>query len=351
MGLVGSVALHLPLVLGWTLLTSPFHPNNQHKTWNRVLGDKVFYHLTGQLSVKQLQWALGDTMDVYRDWMNTQKLPLVIDELGEKARLLWIGQRRTDRVILYFHGGGYLLPMPFFVPDFWSYVLKELKVKDKEAGFAILQYSLVPTADFPTLLRQAVLAAQHLISTGVQPQNIQVVGDSAGANLIVALLSHLLHPVPELPRLTLSAPLRGAYIMSPWVALTGPHTGSVIANGTNDIIGPGCIETWGSLVLAGIRDHPHLEPYLEAARAPEGWFAGLDTVVQRVLISGGDAERLRDSIAGFADLIATHHQKMSYVPQKHGVHNDPYFDFMLKGRPGKGELTPIIVAWFSEGFE
>lgn len=69
-----------------------------------MLGDKVFYHLTKCLNVKQLQYALGTTHEVYMDWTKRNGLPAVIDELGEDSRLLWIGQRRTDRVILYFHG-------------------------------------------------------------------------------------------------------------------------------------------------------------------------------------------------------------------------------------------------------
>jgi hypothetical protein len=91
-------------VLAWTLLASPFHPHNAHKSWKRVLGDKTFYFLTKELSVPQLQWLLGDTQDVYMDWTKRNGLPALIDELGENARLLWIERRRTDRVILYLHG-------------------------------------------------------------------------------------------------------------------------------------------------------------------------------------------------------------------------------------------------------
>ncbi|KAG5641211.1 hypothetical protein DXG03_005759 [Asterophora parasitica] len=345
-GLTASLLFHLPLVLGWTLVTSPFHPNNKQKPWKRVLGDKLFYFLTGQLNVKQLQWALGDTRDVYNDWVKGQKLPQVVDELGENSRLLWIGQRRTDRVILYLHGGAYLLPMQFFVPDFWKYILDELKTKDKETGFAILQYSLVPTAPFPTRLTQVVLAVQHLISSGVQPQNIQITGDSAGGNLALEFFSHLLHPIPNVPRPTLSAPLGGAYLMSPWVSLTG-QGGSLITNDANDIIGLGCLTYWGRLVLDGVPENKR--QYLEALRAPEGWFEKLDTIVDRVLITAGDAECLRDEIVVVANEICKQHDGARFVLQKYGVHNDPYFDF-LTWEKQKGELTPIILEWFAAGF-
>ncbi|GLB44456.1 putative alpha beta hydrolase fold protein [Lyophyllum shimeji] len=345
-GIAASLVFHLPLVLGWTLLTKPFHRNNKYKGSKRVLGDKTFYHLTRRLNVRQLQWALGDTRDVYEAWTKKQGLPLVIDELGENSRLLWIGEKRTDRVILYLHGGAYLLPPAFFVPDFWKYIQDELKSKNKGAGIAMLQYSLVPTAPFPTQLKQVVLAVQHLISAGAKPENIQITGDSAGAGLTLQLLSHLLHPAPDVPRLALSAPLRSAYLMSPWVSLTG-QTGSMLSNDSSDIIGIKCLTYWGREVLDGVSEDQR--PYLEASRAPEAWFENLSTVVDRVLITAGDAEALRDTIVVFAERICKQHPRAEFILQKYGVHNDPYFDFFTKEKK-LGELTPRIFEWFETAF-
>ena len=36
--------------------------------------------------------------------MKQAKIEPVVEEIGEDAKLLWIGQRQTDRVLLYFHG-------------------------------------------------------------------------------------------------------------------------------------------------------------------------------------------------------------------------------------------------------
>ena len=36
--------------------------------------------------------------------MKEEKMEPVVEEIGEDARLLWIGQRQTNRVLLYFHG-------------------------------------------------------------------------------------------------------------------------------------------------------------------------------------------------------------------------------------------------------
>jgi len=92
------------LVLAWTLLTSPFHHNNRHKNWKRVVGDKQLYHLVERLNTSQLQWLFGTTLGSYETWAKANKLPVVVDELGQDGRLLWIGERRTDKVILFLHG-------------------------------------------------------------------------------------------------------------------------------------------------------------------------------------------------------------------------------------------------------
>jgi len=47
---------------------------------------------------------MGDTRLIYEGWAKRNSLPIVVDELSEDTRLLWIGKQRTDRVILYFHG-------------------------------------------------------------------------------------------------------------------------------------------------------------------------------------------------------------------------------------------------------
>lgn len=206
--------------------------------------------------------------------------------------------------------------------------------------------ALVPTGRFPTQLKQAVLAIQHLISTGVQPHNLYLAGDSAGGNLALMVLSHILHPASNVSPLTLSAPLGGAYLMSPWVSLSG-RTGSIITNDSSDIIGVRSLPYWGSIVLDGVPEVHRL--YIEAYRAPDAWFKDINSVVKRLLITAGDAEALRDEIVVVADRLCRQHDDAQFKLQKYGVHNDPFFDFTFRGMK-KGDLTPVILKWFSTGF-
>ncbi|KAF8220915.1 alpha/beta-hydrolase [Tricholoma matsutake] len=342
-----SVFLYMPIVLAWTLLTSPFHRSNRLKTWTRVLGDKMIYYIGKELSVKQLQWVLSDTGTVYKAWVKQNGLPMIVDELSEDTRLFWIDKRRTDRVILYFHGGVFLFPMQYYTMSFWKYIMAELKKKNIDTGVAILNYTLIPSATFPIQLKQAVAAIEHLLSTGVQPQNIQIVGDSAGANLAIQLISHLLHPVRGIRPLNLPFRIRGIYLMSPWVKLQGTE-GSITSNDDCDVMGSKCISAWGKEVLEGVPDS--WLPYVEATRAPDSWFKSVDTVVERMLITAGSVECCRDSIETFAKQICSVHDGATFWIQENGVHNDPFLDFFTK-EVKLGRMTPDILEWFAAGFD
>jgi hypothetical protein len=63
------------------------------------------WHATERLNARHLFWLPGTTLGTYKKWVKVNGLPVVIDELGHDARLLWVGERSKDKVILYFHGG------------------------------------------------------------------------------------------------------------------------------------------------------------------------------------------------------------------------------------------------------
>jgi acetyl esterase/lipase len=153
-----------------------------------------------------------------------------------------LGREIPSRVILYLHGGGFHLPMFEDSASFWYHVQKELKDSyGLDVGVAILDYSkpnhiyefflpglnvpaaLIPEANFPVPLLQTVTAIKHLFSRGIQPSNLILMGDSAGANLAIQVLLHIIHPLADLPTLFESpmedSKFAGAYLMSPWLTL------------------------------------------------------------------------------------------------------------------------------------
>ena len=169
----------------------------------------------------------------------------------------------------------------------------------------------MPAATFPTQLTQMVLAVQHLLSTGLAPNNIQLVGDSAGGNLIIQLISHILHPVADVPTLSVASPLGNVLLFSPWVSLTPKLEGSIVTNSKKDLISIPAGLDQAIFVLENTPESGHL--YLDQLNAPERWFDDIAKVASKMLITGGDDETLRDTMTAFAKRICDVHPKTTYL--------------------------------------
>ncbi|KAF7321034.1 Abhydrolase-3 domain-containing protein [Mycena chlorophos] len=339
--------LPLPAIVLWKVLTTSHSPHNKGRSLKRIAGDAAVRHVSS-LPVPELQAAFGTDLKMYAAWAKANKLPITVDELGEgsDARLLWLGPKRTEKVVLFLHGGAFLLPASKPAISFWRYVQVELEKKDLEVGFALLEYTLAPYATFPTQLDQARLALDFLFKAGVQPSSLQLVGDSAGGHLILQLLSHTLHPLPSIPAITLQSPIAGAYLISPWTSLSATSN-SHKENDGKDFLSLPTIKAWGAEILKGFP--PEHAAFAEAVRAPADWFVGSESVFQRVLISAGGAEVLRDDIVEFAETFKKQHKETEFVLQENGLHEDMFLDFMFNEKK-VGTLTPLTVAWLAAGF-
>ncbi|KAF8182901.1 Alpha/Beta hydrolase protein, partial [Pholiota molesta] len=285
---------------------------------------------------------------VYNNVVKQLYYPQVIEELGDDARLLWVGAKRTDKVLLYFHGGGFVLGLPAPAPLFWRYIQENLDKRGKPTGLAILNYSLIPDRPFPTQLNQAILAIQHLLETGVDPGNIQLVGDSAGGSLIHGIFSHILHPLEGIPKLDISAPFGGAYFMSVWSKLVNDKANCLHTNeGRGDWLRGKTCGYWGAICMEDVPEH--IIPYLEGNSAPKDWLQGIDKYVKRILLSVGEVEILRDTIIEYAETVKQHHPNSTLIVQELGTHNDPYTDFITSTNDSQN-LTPLILDWVDKGF-
>ncbi|CAA7271864.1 unnamed protein product [Cyclocybe aegerita] len=342
------ILLPLPFITISRLLLSPFLSSERHKTWRRVLTDASFRYISSSMRVNEMQSVMGTTRKVYEGWAKKNGVEARIDELGDDARLLWFTERRTDKVLLYIHGGTYCLPLQDFAATFWKDTIANIeKTTGSKVGLVALNYSLIPEAYFPTQLTQLVRAIHHLFQQGVHPSNIHLAGESAGGALVLQLLSHILHPVPNVP--PIAAKFGSACILSPWVSLDG-KTGSHLLNSNNDVLPA---YTWAYL---GEQSTPSFEvtglgaegarPYLEALKAPEDWWYGLSGVVKRIFVSVGEYECLRDDVVEVARKLGKD-DFVTTVVQMKGVHNDQYLDVMA-GEKRPGELTLKITEWLEK---
>ncbi|KAF7362878.1 Abhydrolase-3 domain-containing protein [Mycena venus] len=329
----------LPAVLFWQVLRTSYEPYNKHRSLRRILGDSSLRYLFTNLTPTQLRNHFGSTLHVYGKWTKQFKVPAIVDELGVDARLLWIGSKRLEHVVLFVHGGGYFLPPPDFALSFWQHVQIEIAKCGVEAGFALLNYSLAPKGVFPTPLNQLCQAVRFLIAAGVQPSRIHLAGDSAGDNLVIQLLSHLLHPHSDVPNIQLSQPFGGIYLLSPWVSLTTDRQSYTECDGI-DWIPTNKMAAVGASVQAGFPEEDNM--YAETVKAPEEWFKGVDRLVKRVLITLGEKEGLRDDVISFGVTFKQYHRSAEVVAQEGGIHEDMFLGFMVAEKK-LGTLTPLII--------
>jgi epsilon-lactone hydrolase len=126
-----------------------------------------------------------------------------------------------SRVLVFFHGGGYC-----------SGSIRSHRRMATEAGRAAgvrtlaVGYRLAPENPFPAARDDALTAWHWLGKQGIDAAHIAVGGDSAGANLSVALINQLRADSEELPAC--------AWLVSPWTDIT--MSGSTMT--TKDAVDP-----------------------------------------------------------------------------------------------------------------
>lgn len=94
----------------------------------------------------------------------------------------------TDRpVVLWLHGGGFLIPA---VPEVHLRLL-HLVCRDIDANGFLADYRLAPFNRFPAPLDDVERAYAGLLAMGHDPARIVIAGDSAGGNLALGLLQRI----------------------------------------------------------------------------------------------------------------------------------------------------------------
>ena len=113
-----------------------------------------------------------------------------------------------SRVVLYFHGGGYIIGSPRTHRAMLAHLSR-----DAEARVLSLDYRLAPEFPFPAPVEDSVAAYRWLLDEGFDPARIALGGDSAGGGLTVAALVQIRY---------LGLPTPGAGVcISPWVDMEG----------------------------------------------------------------------------------------------------------------------------------
>ncbi|PHH86721.1 hypothetical protein CDD83_9831 [Cordyceps sp. RAO-2017] len=290
------------------------------------MGCAVGRILLRRFSAREAQYVMPTTAQAYEAWTrrkvsraesgaDRERLKTRVQPLDSAdAVIMWIGDReRASKLVLFLHGGGYKTPaFKAQIEWCWNSFVQAGAEAGVEVAVGLLDYSLAPEARFPVQLRQAVAALGALLEAGVRPADIFLGGDSAGANLTVQLLGHLLHPHPDVRQIALGEPLAGAFVVSPWVSCN-KNRKSYGDHGWHDMLARDVIvfvaeEYFGGPrqldeVLAG--GNPWAFP-LDADGAGT-WFQGADGLVSSFLVTFGRAECFADESRELATLFRSSH--------------------------------------------
>jgi epsilon-lactone hydrolase len=110
-------------------------------------------------------------------------------------------------IVLYFHGGVYVLGDAFSAADLASQIGRRTRAK-----VISVDYRLGPEHPYPAAVDDALAAYEAVLRNGTSPSDVALAGESAGGGLAVAALLAARDRALPLPA--------AAYLMSPYADLT-----------------------------------------------------------------------------------------------------------------------------------
>jgi acetyl esterase/lipase len=186
---------------------------------------------------------------------------------------------RSDRVVFFLHGGGYIAGGPR--------LYRQVTWRIAEAAHAAVisvDYSLAPEHPFPAAVDDAFAAWRSLLAEGFDPRRCAILGDSAGGGLALSLVLKLRDEGVPLPAAVVA--------ISPWtdLAITGL---SAQAGASDPMMDASALGPMAAEYLAGA------DPRHSYASPLYGDLYGLPPV----LIQVGDDEILRDDATRMAEML------------------------------------------------
>jgi len=176
-----------------------------------------------------------------------------------------------DKVILYVHGGGYVMGSAGSHRDMTGRL-------SQAAGARVLSlnYRLAPEHPFPAPVDDSVAAYRWLLGQGIQASNIAIAGDSAGGGLALAALIAIRDAGEPMPAAGIG--------ISPWVDMEGTGESMTTRAAVDPVVQKEGLLGMAKLYLGGADPKNPLAAPLHAN------LAGLPPL----LIQVGDSETLLD---------------------------------------------------------
>ncbi|KAI9374546.1 Alpha/Beta hydrolase protein [Aspergillus egyptiacus] len=314
------------------------------------------------LSAVQIQQLLPSTSKACARFAARHGIPISEIVLPGDTVALKLGrscdERTPKRVLVYFHGGGYMSPatsehiaFPFgFDPKravengVCVIVLPYGKASDLREDVRLIWLSHLQDLaaehknHYPRQLEQAVSLMAHLLHGERIPASaITLLGDSAGGHLLLSLLLHLSHPNPRVPRLDPGGRFSAAVLLSPWVDMHSSAE-SMLSNKHKDILSAAALAYWARNFM-GLTDPDYWNSPLTA---PPKWWGSVP--VERMLTLYGDRELFCDDIRKFSAVVKEAHQGFLSIEVKGEMHEHMIMSRLLC--IGKScESERILLGW------
>lgn len=242
-------------------------------------GEKLYFRIANNIAVTRLRFFLQARL-FFKDPLEAIYQRDKLRYGGKVVPAVWAKAKRRNRkgVILYLHGGAYVMGGP----ETHKAMLARLAVLSG-IDSVLPDYRLAPEHPFPAAVDDALISYLALLERGYPAQRIVLGGDSAGGGLMLALLHVICAD---------GLPKPGAcFAFSPWTDLTLSGT-SLRENAEADVFLPvDRTEESRDLYLAGANPaDPRASPLF-------GTFKGAPPVLVQV----GDTEILLDDSLRMVD--------------------------------------------------
>jgi monoterpene epsilon-lactone hydrolase len=166
--------------------------------------------------LRQSAFPVGSSVDEQRrqlrELVSGQPLPAEVTVTaaalgGVPTAEITVDGIEARHVVLYFHGGVYVIGDAFLAAELASQVGRRTRAK-----VISVDYRLAPEHPYPAAVGDALAAYEALLHNGIAPADIAFAGDSAGGGLAIATLLNARDRGLPLPA--------AAFVMSPYADLT-----------------------------------------------------------------------------------------------------------------------------------
>jgi acetyl esterase/lipase len=157
-------------------------------------------------TIEEMRRSFAEAMSNWRVAADVTCTPVLAG--GVPAEWIVAPGAAQDQVLMYLHGGGYVVCSVSTHRDLMARL-------SRAAGARVLgvDYRLAPEHPFPAAVEDATAAYRWLVASGIQPARIGIGGDSAGGGLTLATMTALRDAGEPLPAV--------GVCLCPWVDLEG----------------------------------------------------------------------------------------------------------------------------------